>query len=60
MTSLDPGSHGNTNTTADTGDSSPAVTGLLGYKIELGRFTEDVIRKCRNIIDVHVHVHVYT
>ena len=45
MTSLDPATHGDDNTTASSQESSPDVTELLGYKIELGRFTDDKLRK---------------
>ena len=45
MTSVDAATVGDSNVTADTGDRLADVTELLGYKIEVGRFTEDVLRK---------------
>lgn len=45
VTSVSPDTLGDSNTTVDSGESSPDVTGLLGSKIEVGRFTEDVLRK---------------
>ena len=47
VTDIDPDTLGDA--TTDTGRSSPSVTGLLGYKIEVGRFTEAVLRKSRDI-----------
>lgn len=47
MTSVNPATLGDANTTADTGETVEfhPISGLLGYKIEVGRFTEDVMRK---------------
>ena len=45
VTSVDAETVGDSNSTADTDDRLVDVAGLLGYKIELGRFTEDILRK---------------
>ena len=56
MTSINATTLGDADTTADTGETIELrpISGLLGYKIEVGRFTEDVMREliieCRCLV----------